>query len=163
VETYKNGAPGIEAADLRALRTADAVSFRFADGAYTITARRDREKTQDGFDQTIVIPCSGRVIDYGDKNWGKTDNEYRHCHECILTPAFDEVWQTSLGFIKPGDMLALHWVVSQNGHTQDHGLYADTLKLVIDRPGKASKRYTFIIRTQVCPDNTARMIRRHLW
>lgn len=164
METSTRGAPGIEAADLRALRNADRVGFYFSNGAHTINAVRDREKTGDGFEQTVVISCDGQVRDYGQTAFGATDNEYTHCSELILTPSQDECWQTAVGFIKAGDVLSLEWIASSNGYTREHGLCFDTLRMGIRRQnGEKTKHYAFILRTQVCPDNTARMIRRHLW
>lgn len=165
MDTVKRGAPGIEAADLRALRNADRISLSFTDGAYAIRAVRDREKTANGFEQAVVISCDGKVVDYSKATlFGSTDNDYRYCSEAILTPSEDEVWQTAVGFIKPGDVLSLNWTASCNGWTEDHGLHIDHLRLRIKRQnGDKIKRYAFLLRTQVCPDNTARMIRRHAW
>jgi hypothetical protein len=87
---------------------------------------------------------------------------------CLLH-AYDNVWRTVAGLLKAGDALSVRFVADgrasgylQNaevvrGHGAGSALYADALYLDVQR---GARKLTFLLQVSVCPDNTARMVRR---
>lgn len=165
METKTTGAPGVSAADLRALRSASTISFSYMNGRHQITATKDRLRTADGFDASVVIPCNGEAISYTGWSFpfGSTDTNYTVCSDVITDPDQNDVWQTAMRFMKPGDVLSLVWTASGNGYTSGAGLCMDSLHLVIERKRDKVERYTFLMAVRVCEDNTAHMMRRNVW
>jgi hypothetical protein len=69
-----------------------------------------------------------------------------------------ETVSTVLRNLKVGDQLSLRWSVDggRNGYMQSLGLHGDQLYLKVYRKGEV---FTYLLTTQVCPNNTARMIK----
>lgn len=167
--------------DLTALRLADAVTFhhntiadrgprislhlesRMTDEPRIFTATQQRVfPTADGRGRIRDIPLESSASGYagnGSPGWTSADPAQLSCFYMIHSAQFTECWPTIPRLLKVGDRLALRWVADNNTETlNDASLHNDQLRLHVHRdPG----RLVFPIATSVCPDNSARMIRRH--
>lgn len=166
--------------DLSALRLADAVTFhhnpiadggprislhlesRMSDEPRIFTATQQRVfPTADGRDRIRDIRLESSASGYpsdGSPGWGSADAPHLSCFYMIGSAQFNECWPTIPRVLKVGDRLALHWVADNNtGSITDAGLHNDQLRLYVHRTGG---RLVFPIAASVCPDNSARMIRR---
>lgn len=159
---------GLTALDIKALRTADRVSFHHLHGdphgSIVATKRvnnagpfEDRERDHR---MTCCVTFSGRFED------SRVD---RHNCDCFaMVYAYSEVWQTIAAFLRTGDEILLEWyadgqcngycekAIVQDGPGAGMRLHADVLYLKVMRKGK---RYSFYLDASICPNNTARMIR----
>jgi hypothetical protein len=167
--------------DLTALRLADAVTFhhhtsaeagprislhletRMTDEPRIFTATQQRVfPSADGRgrqrDIHLESTASGYASD-GLPGWNSSDAGHLSCFYMIHTAQFSQSWLTIARLLKVGDRLALQWLADNNTQTlTDAGLHNDQLHLHVHRAGD---RLVFPIATSVCPDNSARMIRRH--
>ncbi len=148
--------------DVQAIRTADQwVSFhhnteRFAD-TDTATSVVRLSKTVDknvapGFqtETDVVAHREIRIHQHGNPRQGYLSIGY---------PDYSEIWRTIRSLIRPGDELLIQWCADEhtNAYLRDAGLHADVAKLVIIR-GPKQQRLTFLLDSQVCMHNSARMI-----
>jgi hypothetical protein len=169
--------------DLTALKLADAVTFHHltaAEGGPKIRLYLENRMTDEPriltAAQQLVFPTAdgrdgrGRIRDirvessafgYGTDSaagWRSDDAPHLSCFYMIHSARFSECWPTIAGLLKVGDQLALRWVADNNtGYTTDAGLHCDQLRLYVHR---SAGPLVFPIATSVCPDNSARMIRR---
>jgi len=97
---------------------------------------------------------------------GINDNlsdEYEACEVIWCYEWSDGTTETMRSFLKTGDEIYLDWGIDY--HTNDYmkraNLHGDVLFLKIVRTSKAGKqaRFTFKISSQVCENNSARMIK----
>jgi hypothetical protein len=166
--------------DLTALRLADAVTFhhspkadggprislhlesRMSDQPRIFTAGQQRVfPTADGRDRRRDIRLESSACGYpsnGSPGWSDADAPNVYCFHMIGSAQFTECWPTIPRLLKTRDRLALRWVADNNTETlTDARLHHDQLRLYVHR---AAGRLVFPIAASVCPDNTARMIRR---
>lgn len=173
--------PGVLARlDLTALRLADAVTFhhnasaeggprislhlesRMSDEPRIFTATQQRVfPTADGRGRQRDIRLESSASGYasgGLPGWSSSDARPLFCFYMIHSAQFSQSWRTVARLLRVGDRLALQWVADNNTETLiDAGLHNDQLHLYVHRAGD---RLVFPIATSVCPDNSARMIRR---
>lgn len=169
----------LSADDLRALRTADTVSFHYYDGrgyiqltindsandARILSATEQRAFPQ-GVDMSAarrrIIDVSTDMHGYGSDGWSSwnASTEPRAAGFAMVSSAqYSEVWRTLASILRKGDRLTLQWVADNNtDNIRSANLHSDHLKLSVQR---GETRLTFNLMTSVCPDNSARMIRRH--
>jgi hypothetical protein len=166
--------------DLTALRLADAVTFhhsniteggprislhletRMSDEPRIFTASQQRVfPTADGRNRIRDIRLESSAYGYasdGASGWRSADAPHLACFYMIHSAQFSACWPTIPRLLKVGDRLGLHWVADNNTETlTGAGLHNDELRLYVHRAGN---RLVFPIATSVCPDNSARMIRR---
>jgi hypothetical protein len=162
--------------DLQALRRADSVVFHLTgDGtAYidahlsTVTHPEPRIFTAteqrlfpdiDGSDRRRRIPVTAGIVGFDDKRrWHEQGLPDATASAMIHVARLDELWRSIAAFLRVGDVVSLHWWASNNnGYITQAGLHRDELRLVIRR---GRRRWAFLVKVELCPDNTARMIRR---
>ncbi len=162
---------------VRALRTADHICFdhcqkrdEHSSGIRAIKVGPPpwREET------TLRIPTMSSVFIHSEAK--EIDYDTRHglyarCFELIYS--YNEEWQTIAGLLKAGDEIELRWVgsddngylrrsrVTERDNTFSSSLgepcHHDKLYVHIRRGGK--RKYSFYLADQICPDNSARMIK----
>lgn len=138
--------------DLKALRTADSVTFSHgSDGRHYV--RGIRRLTVDGFEtevrREIRVPSNIRSYDSDRKR------SYGHAFEMINSAQYDDDWKTVVSLLRTGDELALLWYAgNSNAYVSDANLRRDELRLIVNR---GNRRLSFLIDVSVCADNTARM------
>jgi hypothetical protein len=138
--------------DLAALRKSTDVTFHLVDGKATIDAlirarsssfAERRREIEVAFSSTIYTnPRAGRCLE--------------RAFAMVMCSKYDHAWQTTLGLLRVGDELILHWIV--DGHTTEglepHGFHGDSLELIAVRK---EKRLVFHVCTETSLDNSARM------
>lgn len=171
----------LSADDVRALRTADTVSFHYYDGRgyvqltldggertgepRTLTVAEQRAFPQ-GVDRSAerrrTIDVTTEMHGYGADGWSSWNAESEPraaAFEMINSAQYSDVWRTLVSLMRKGDRLTLAWVADNNtDNYRAAGLHGDHLKVIIVR---GETRLTFNLVTAVRPDNSARMIRRH--
>jgi hypothetical protein len=163
-ETTAVAKTGITKLDVKALKDAHRVSFHFVDGKTTIRGSKKTKKTGPYEEREKQYDIESESTFSGIGGWKP--------HGCfaMLSTTHDTEWQTVVSFIKTGDEISLHWTANSNGyldnssvkeghHAAGERLYRDELRLLIKRE-RSNKRYAFLIEVSICPDNSARMIRR---
>ncbi len=149
---------------LKALRTAKMVSFNHTPTAASIrvtgpptdnlssVTRLEGPVTEISVD-SLVRSCKG------DNNAELMKVAY--CHELMWVDCGETgmQWRTITTFLKPGDVLSLHWGrdYNTNLNMERHELHGDRLALHVKR---GDKKFGFILNSQCSPNNTARMIKR---
>lgn len=172
VETVTVPAVGISADDVKALRQADTVSFHFTRGAGSGIVARKRVKNPGPFGdrEREHEVAAGAAFNGAHESGDRVGTENANCHAMVMSAQVDECWQTVAAFLKPGDVLRLNWyadamtngylegaAVRPGHHAAGQTLHADALYLRITR---GERRFAFLIDVEICPSNTARMIRR---
>ncbi len=155
----------LSAMDLKTLKTADQIVFVTKKDAAYIRCIKNATK-QDAWDtaqQTRCIPV---------ESFGATEASYMY-----HSPQYTDTWQTVLCHLKADDILTLRW--EKDYHTNGYmesarcdgtrkdkygeeeiayaGLHGDALRLQVDRK---DKRFVYHLGASLCPDNSARMIKR---
>lgn len=169
--------------DLTALKLADAVTFhhspaaeggrairlylenRMSDEPRIFTAAQQRTfpaaDGRDGRGRIREIRLESSAFGYDTNStigWRDDGTGRLSCFYMIGSAQYTEYWPTIPRLLKAGDRLALAWVADNNtGSITAAGLHCDQLRLHVHR---RAGRLVFPIATCVCPDNTARMIRR---
>lgn len=152
--------------DLRALREADRVVYRVS--------------PQGSFIECILLPPSDDSLRGEIKH--KIPVRSRGAKEAFTmlhAPKMNAVYRTLIGHLRAGDEVILHWDADgmQNGYAKiarcdgtrktAEGeyensyaeLHVDALFIVVKRRGKYEvKEYTYLLRIDMTPDNSARMI-----
>lgn len=157
----------LTAIDCAALRKATCVIFRHVKGESRIEAVKELERTtQDPFatEARVVIPCDWKLTDYGrigdgiqgygrEKGANFTAFAWESCAQYVAE------WLTIAAIIKAGDALTLHWKrdTFRTEGLESVNYHGDSLTLEVQRK---DKRLSFHVESSVCPDNSARMIRR---
>src|SRR6478609_3405914 len=153
--TYESEAVPITAADVRALRCADAIVFSTYKGRSVIRAILRAESSSTGFDQERAITVSARITDYAkDHPYVPADDVSGYAASAMVhTPSMDDVWQTIRARIRPNDSVMLRWIRDNNtGYITEVGYHCDELRLVITKP--SGKTETYIVDSSICPDNS---------
>lgn len=157
----------LTSADVKALRSADRISFHLADGQSIIRAHRDREHTPTGFDDSVDIHAATTLTRH--RGWLAGDDQHtalaRAPREAVRGFAYHGSAQYSLDArtwlqsLRTGDMLTLDWTADNNSETlRDAGLHADELRVQITGR-KTGTPPTFLIDYVINPGNSARMLR----
>ena len=151
--------------DVKALRQCDQASFSHTgktngEGRIRCIKKLEKDGPFGDTEREYLIVCESTVRYYTGEslNTASFDTEFK-CHELLYnyTSSVTE-FGTMASLVKIGDELKLHWIGSCNGYTRSAGLHMDTLHVHLKR-GKQS--FSFMLSTSICPDNSARMIRRH--
>lgn len=147
--------------DITALRTADRVSFHHNAGKGSVIRGTKEVKNAGPWEErerTYEIACEGSVRVYKD---GDVTARNAQCFAMNHSGQFSDTWQTVVSAMRPGDVVLLEWVGSDNNGylngVQGQPLYHDRLYLLIRREGKRPLK--FHVEDSICPNNTARMIR----
>jgi hypothetical protein len=167
--------PALTAADLRTLRNADSVVFRFvtdrapettygAPGTTVVCTKR--HDPGDGFGcrelQVIIDLPTGSVTTYG-RDDGPPTSQATMAWWVFTSAKFNPPLVTALAMLRPGDLLIPQWVANNNnGHVRDAGLTTDEFKLRVQRPTKSGRHkvFEFLLDSRVLPPHsTARDIR----
>jgi hypothetical protein len=158
-------------ADIKKLREGDTLSFHRSPTHSGITARL--RKLTSSTDQVVwehevsafsTLKWSGLDADNGDAG-RKPLPEVAVCHvyESSANNIHSE-WRTIASLLKVGDRLELIWYrdAARNEYMKKHHLHGDRLQIVIHRKGRDGKfkPLLFLVESQCCENNTARMIRR---
>ncbi len=140
---------GITRTVINQLKRAELVCFRHTPPAGTI----EFGSGASAFLQTLTVGSTIKSFYDGPKTFA---------FEGLTVPLHDEVWQTFLSLLRPSDRVSLYWKASNsNGYTKDAGLYRDELYIIVDRHrGAKGVTLRFFLSVSICPDNTARMIRK---
>lgn len=162
----------IDAIQLAALRKADRVCFYHrkepdASGFMSYVAcikTTDRTKANPFEGETsLCFPVDVRLRDYtqGDDRIPFGSDEWS-AFEMIHHAQSTEEWRTIVALLRVGDTLTLHW--QRGGWTTEAmqnaapAFYGDKLSLVVERAKSATLH--FHVDSQVCENNSARMIRK---
>lgn len=161
----------LTAQDIKALKTADRVTFSYSrtsddHGIRAIKQVKNPGPFEDG-EREHPIPTQHQFSGYGHQIGSERNNDTpRRCF--TLQYHYDCHLRSIISILKPGDELTLHWLADagQNGYVRgarttaaghvDAPLHADRLDIIIHRK---NTRLHFVIDTSICPDNDARMIR----
>lgn len=150
--------------DVKHLRRADDLCFDWRSTPEPSAGIRVIERaatTGYAEDATYNIRCGLRVTDYNVDHTG-LDSDRACAFEMQHAIRFNETTRTFVEFVRPGDVLELHWAADIYGPTssiRQAGLHADQLDIRIHR---GNRSYTFIIAVRMGADDTARMIRSKL-
>jgi hypothetical protein len=152
--------------DLKALREADAVHFRvaFQNGRQfgEIVCKKTVPKNGpfDDEEKRYIIRNVRFDFDVYQKDWKGAG--------WILTGVasayrWNDYWQTTTGSLREGDEPELRFCIdgSANDNVRNAGLHHDTFYLRARRDGKKAV-LAWVVDWSVCPQNTARMVRRTL-
>lgn len=170
-ETVTAPAQGLTADDVKAMRTADSVSFHFTRSEGSTIRATKRVKKPGPFDdrERHHEVQTGTSFNGFHESGLRVATDNAICFEMIMSAEYCEVWQTVVAFLKPGDVLRLNWYADAmtSGYVKESvttvegsrgcNLHADALYLRVQR---GEKRFAFLLDVSVCPSNTARMIRR---
>ena len=140
---------------IKAIRQADTVCFRFSEGNHTIEASKRIKDTVFG-DTTAsaYIPVSGRLNAYGNKQ-GDIYEAFYYLGSC----KFDPTWQTIANLMRADDDITLLWIANNDSEAlTEKGVFVDELKIIITR-GK--KTMTFYVYSGAYTHNSSRMCRRN--
>ena len=146
--------------NLKAIRQATDICFRFADGfnagKHTIEpSKRIKDPVYGETSARAVIDVSGRLEAYGNKQ-GDIYEAFYYLGSC----KFDPVWQTIISLMRADDDVTLLWLANNDSEAMtEHGVFNDELRIVITR-GK--KTLTFSVYSGTYTNQTARMCRRNL-
>jgi hypothetical protein len=156
--------------DIKKLRDGDTLSFRRSPKESSIDVKL--RKLTATSEETV---WEHSVEAHSTLKWcGPEDNEtegtkplpevaYCHVYQTHTNNIHSE-WRTIASLLKPGDRLEMIWYrdANRNGYMKAHKLHGDRLQLVIHRLGRDGKfkHLLFLVESQCCENNTARMIRR---
>lgn len=145
---------------IRELRKADRVSFTHSQSGHRI--RVTRPVSQGSQDEiSIEIPVDSVVNGMTGVENAEEFRKNCNCHLLLWANCgfHSRQWGTVAELLKPGDHIILHWGrdYHTNENTRKADLHADRLELQVVRRDR--RKYSFLIEVQICPDNTARMIR----
>ena len=162
--------------EVQALRKAtDSVCFDFIpDSGISRIRANSKVGTGEGSTRTVFVEVDS-FIRYQDKNF--KDQPVVRCYEMEHFPQMAE-WQTIAGSLRAGDVIQLDWRESGNGYLEgcrcnvttesgyvaarDEPIYWDRLFLRVQRPLKRrTKELVFHVGDSICPNNSAKMIRRN--
>lgn len=146
---------------VKALRIAKKVSFHRRPAESFIRVYLAASRSGSEREQSIDINAPSIVKSAGSHElYGEELERRAQCSEMMWVDCGDVGlhWRSIAAFIKAGDLLTIHWGrdYDTNGYMKDHGLHGDRLTLKIKR---GAKQFGFILHSQCCGDNTARMIK----
>jgi hypothetical protein len=137
--------------DVRMLKAAASVVYRSKDGeSYIQVNNKDNDV------EPHIIPCTTLVSNHDGSLGEVIGCDYGEAHL-----SYSHEYMTRVNCMQAGDVLTLNWIAcNDNNYMKQAGLHADELHLRIERmkDGKR-KRYDFHVTTQVCPNNSVKMIR----
>ena len=142
---------------IKAIRQANDICFRFKNGEHTIEASKRIKDTVYG-DTTARadIPVSGQLHaynPYGNKQ-GDISGAFYYLGSC----KFDPVWQTIISLLRADDDITLVWSANNDSEAMvDHGVFNDQLNITVVR-GK--KTMEFCVFSGTYTSQTARMCTR---
>jgi len=150
--------------ELRLLRTTTKVSFARNENFSCMTTTHKRVNLVNPADDEVRTQIDVESVvrstrTHLDENRPESLAKAR-CHELIWVDCGEvgTQWRTITAFLKPGDMLKLHWGrdYDTNGNMDEHKLHGDRLSLHITR---GEKKFCFVISSGCQYDNSARMIK----
>lgn len=149
----------ITAAQARALRNADTITFHHRDGVGYIRAHKDARNSDTGFDQVVEIPARMSLIqDYSKEHSHGEPFDYDAFHS-EHSAQFDGVTRTIVKALRPGREFVLEWWRDNRSPvTEQQGVVVDALRIRVGVDGKPAD--TYLVDTFVGLDNSARMVRR---
>lgn len=150
----------IEASHIRAMKHADTIVMRLADGQGQIEMIRRANNSVTGWDESQTIYVGASVKDYGRSDAYMAGERGDYTGFVYLgSMSVNETARTLIGRIRKGDKLTLAFVRSnQTENITAAGLVADELHLTIRRPNGTDEHY--LVSYAVTLDNVARMIQR---
>lgn len=164
----------LTAADVKALRAAEGVTFHHTRGESFIRATLNSPVSGEprvftasqqrlfpdasGADRARTVRCRAVIADYAELDRSRRQDDLLRSDCYVYGSPGRDTWRTVLDLLRAGDCLMLCWVAgNNNGYLDEAALYSDELFVVIRR---GQRRWTFLVAHSVCPANTARMIRR---
>lgn len=157
--------------DIKTIQSADTICFDRYDGKDTMRAIYDEKKNAKGWVKPSAqyeFEVDARFTSYIDApyEW-KPSRCYAHL-PVYRNLSFHDTTATFIDFLKAGDSITLAWTTSVGngyleharstieGNCHDAPLYHDTLHATITR---GNKKYTFLLESSVCVNNSAKMIK----
>jgi len=153
----------IDKTDLTALRKADSVCFDHnvrtsrgpERGSYIRAIKRAPFDSTDPFEQdithTIAVDSRAFTYDYA------SDHDNLTAFGMLHSAQVTETWRTVVALLRVGDDVSLVWAAgNSNGYLTEAGLHRDELRFIVKR---GERTMTFHVMTDVCPNNSARMIK----
>jgi hypothetical protein len=144
------------------LRKAERVSFSHSPSGAIIRAIRRQSAERE---KETSIPVDSEVSGVRDIEDIREFRKKCTCHYLLWSNCgfHARQWSTIASILKAGDHIILHWGrdYDSSENTRKVDLHADRLELQIVRNDR--RKYSFLIHIQVCPNNTARMIRNGLF
>lgn len=143
--------------DIKKLRDANTISIYRRPAASGITAKQDSLFDGPTWEHPVLAHSTLKGGDV-------PPAQIASCHVYISSAnnAHTE-WRTLANLMKVGDRLELVWYrdAGTNEYMRKAGLHGDRLQIVIHRKNRERyKQMLFLVESQCCEDNTARMIRR---
>lgn len=150
--------PVLDKDDVKAIRNADTICFRYANGTATVECiKKDRDEFGEK-ERRRDITVLGTVFNGYDEDMGRARGQsFTSAFVHFGSAQYHEGWRTIAQMLRTGDQLRLEFRTDDatNGYVKDAKLHADLLYLRVERAGK---RMFFLLDVSVCPDNTARMV-----
>lgn len=156
--------------DIKKLREGETLSFHRSPATSAIDVKLER-LTQAGselvWQHSVPAHSTLKWCSLEDTEGAPPLSEVAYCHvyQSHVTNIHSE-WRTIASLLRAGDRLEMIWYrdAACNGYMKAHGLHGDRLQLVIHRKsGEKFKPMLFLIESQCCENNTARMIRRGVY
>lgn len=167
IETAVETVPStLSAMDIKALRQCDRAAFSHHgknDGKIRCIKLNSKKGPFEPIDVEYDIECRSDVRDYvtvqrGNdfesecRPWGTEYKCFELAYNYIHSPS---EYATFAAFLRAGDIIQLQWNGSTNGYSRAAHLHLDSLSVIVCR---GDKKHLFLLRTQCCPNNSARMI-----
>ena len=172
----------LTAEDVKALKKAEKIIFRYYQGNATIEASLDGSRFSGESDTRIftaaqqmiyprtdgsmnadrvrIIHVEGGVSAYTVHSSLRRGGEGSQAFAWFPSAQYSDRWWTISSLLRVGDTLSLAFEADgySNGITREAGVHADTLTLRIRRQG-AQRDLVLLVDVSVCYDNSARMVR----
>jgi len=139
----------LEKKDLRALRNADTVSFHYDGKQHYIMATKDRQNTDDGFEQKVKIVVDGGVHKHA--HGTGFSKEVTSCFSWICSPKYARHWRTVTQQLKVGDKICFQWVMDSSQWLTERNLLIYDFRIGVTRYSKSGKfsEYEYIMDQRV--------------
>ncbi len=156
--------------DIKKLREGETLSFHRSPKASAIDVKKER-LTPTGneieWQHSVPVHSTLKWCSLEDTEGAPplADVAYCHVYHTHVNNIHNE-WHTIASLLRAGDRIELIWYrdANRNGYMKEAKLHGDRLQLVIHRKsGERFKPLLFLIESQCCENNTARMIRRGVY
>lgn len=139
---------------IRALRSADSVSFYTDNESRTTITATIKATESDPFEKRLDIVVESRFESFA------PGSEFASAYASLLCADTSAHWQSIASTIRDGDDVRLIWSAdaATTQALRSAGFRGDVLRIEVARDG-GEARFSFDLIVAVCEDNTARMVK----